>query len=195
MPRRILITDLHPGTMSLVGALAQACHEGATAAGHQVRALALSGMAFDPDLGQSGFRGTPPLEPDLVQFLEALTWAEHWILLAPMWWGGLPARAKGLLDRTLLPGFAFDPRQRRLGLPKPLLGGRSARVILTSDTPGWAFGLLYRSALRHQLQRQILGYVGIRPSRFTMFAPVEHSTDAQRTGWLQQSKALGAGAR
>jgi putative NADPH-quinone reductase len=191
MSRRILICDLHPARQSLSAALAQAYRDGAEAAGHQTRTVALSQMAFNPDLGQAGFRNAPALEPDLETFRTDLAWAEHVVLIAPMWWGGLPAKAKGLFDRTLLPGHAFDPRQRKHGLPKPLLSGRSGRLILTSDTPGWAFWLMYARALRHQVRRQILAYVGIKPRGFTHFSPVEHSTDQIRARWLAKAEALG----
>jgi putative NADPH-quinone reductase len=191
MSRRILVADLHPGRLSFSAALAQAYREGAEAAGHQTRSVTLSGMTFNPDLGQSGFRNAPTAEPDVQAFRDSLAWAEHVVLISPMWWGGLPAKAKGLFDRSLVPGFAFDPRQRRMGLPRPLLAGRTGRVILTSDTPGWAFWLIYARALRHQMQRQILAYVGIAPRGFTHFSPVEHSTDQIRARWLAQTRALG----
>ena len=191
MSRRILICNLHPASQSLSAALAQAYREGAAAAGHQTRTAALSDMAFDPDFGQSTFRNAPALEPDLTAFRDDLAWAEHVVLVAPMWWGGLPAKAKGLFDRTLLPGYAFDPRNRRLGLPKPLLAGRTGRLILTSDTPGWAFRLMYARALKHQVQRQILAYIGIKPGGFTHFSPVEHATDQIRARWLAMTGALG----
>jgi NAD(P)H dehydrogenase (quinone) len=194
MSRRILVADLHPGRLSLSAALAQAYRDGAEAAGHELRHLALSEMQFNPDFGQAGFRNAPALEPDLDRFRDDLHWAEHLVFISPMWWGGLPAKAKGLFDRTFLPGYAFDPRQKRMGLPKPLLAGRSARFILTSDSPSLAFWLTYRGALRHQLQRQILAYVGIRPMRFTHFSPVELSTDQIRRGWLGQSRSLGTRA-
>ena len=191
MSRRILVADLHPARVSLAAGLAQAYRTGAEGAGHQTRTATLSGMTFNPDFGPSSFRNAPALEPDLQAFRDSLTWAKHIVLILPMWWGGLPAKTKGLFDRTLLPGYAFDPRQKRMGLPKPLLSGRTARLILTSDTPGWAFGLLYRTALKHQVQRQILSYVGIKPAGFTHFSPVEHSTDTIRARWLTQTEALG----
>lgn len=191
MPRRILVADLHPAPQSLAAALAQAYQTGAAAAGHQTRLVHLSAMSFNPDLGQSGFRNAPALEPDLQAFRNDLAWAEHVVLVTPMWWGGLPAKTKGLFDRTFLPGYAFDPRDRRMGLPKPLLAGRTGRLILTSDTPGWAFWLMYARALKHQVQRQILSYVGIKPQGFTHFSPVEHSTDQIRARWLAQTEDLG----
>jgi NAD(P)H dehydrogenase (quinone) len=32
-------------------------------------------------------------------------------LVYPVWWGSVPAIMKGFLDRTLLPGFAFQKRE------------------------------------------------------------------------------------
>jgi NAD(P)H dehydrogenase (quinone) len=194
MSRRILIADLHPSRLSLSAALAQAYAKGATDKGHEVRTASLSGMVFNPDFGQSEFRNAPALEPDLDRFRADLTWAAHVVFVSPMWWGGLPAKAKGLFDRTFLPGYAFDPRERRMGVPKPLLSGRTARVILTSDTPGWAFWLMYRKALKHQLDRQILRFVGLKPVGLTHFSPVEHSTADIRARWLGDTRLLGTQA-
>ncbi len=191
MSRRILVANLHPARVSLSSGLAQAYQKGAAAGGHQLRLSSLSDMQFDPDFGQAGYKQSKPLEADLVKFQEDLLWAEHVVFVGPLWWGGLPAKAKGLFDRVLLPGYAFDPRVRSMGLPKPLLKGRTSRLILTSDTPGWAFRLLYRQALRHQMQRQILGFTGIAPMRLTFLAPVDHSTQTIRTRWLSMAEGLG----
>lgn len=194
MSRRILIADLHPARLSLSATLAQAYRDGAEAAGHDVRTARLSEMSFDPDFGQASFRNAPALEPDLETFRENLVWAEHVVFVTPMWWGGLPAKAKGLFDRVLLPGFAFDPRQRRMGVPTPLLTGRTAHFMLTSDTPAWAFWLLYGRALQQQVHRQILSFVGLKPVRHTHFSPVEHSTPQIRDRWLGDTRRLGARA-
>lgn len=194
MPRRLCLLTLHPATGSFNHALAQAYAEGAARAGHALARHDLATMTFDPDFGRSDYRGAPRPEPDLAAFLADLRAADHLVLVAPMWWGGLPARAKGLFDRAFLPGIAFDPRHRRHGLPQPLLAGRSARLILTSDTPGWAFRLLYGQALRRQLARQVLGFAGIAPMAMTHLSPVERSTPAIRAAWLARVAALGARA-
>lgn len=165
---------------------------GAEAAGHQIRTATLSQMAFDPDFGQASFHSAPALEPDLETFREDLLWADHVVLVAPMWWGGLPARTKGLFDRILLPGFDFDPRQRRMGAPTPLLSGRTAHFMLTSDTPAWAFWLMDGRALKQQVHRQILSFVGLKPVRHTHFSPVEHSTPERRARWLADTRLLGS---
>lgn len=192
MPRRILALTLHPAPVSFNAALVETYAEAAAGQGHELRQHALHALEFDTDFGQAGYANAKPLEPDLEAFMEDLAWAEHLVLSTPMWWGGLPAKAKGLFDRTFLPGRAFDPRQPQIfGLPKPLLTGKTARVFVTSDTPDIAFNWVYGGGLRKQLSRQILGFVGIKPVRFSHFSPVEHSDSERRQAWLSQARALG----
>jgi putative NADPH-quinone reductase len=191
MPAPVLLVTLHPDAASFNTALADAYAAGAASAGHALLRHDLAAMQFDPDFGFASYRGAKPLEPDLERFAADLLAARHLVLVAPMWWGGLPAKAKGLFDRVLVPGFAFDPRKRRFGMPKPLLTGRTARLVLTSDTPGWYFGLAYRSALRRQVEGQILRFCGIRPTGFTHLSPVQDSTPERRAAWLGAMGALG----
>ena len=109
--------------------------------------------------------------------------------------GGLPARLKGLIDRAFLPGRTFDTKNTGLGgMPSPMLSGRTARVILTSDTPGWIMRLLYRRALIWQLRGQILGFVGIKPTRVTWFAGASHPKSGLVERWFDKVKAIGAQA-
>ena len=117
------------------------------------------------------------------------------MMSTPMWWGGLPAKLKGLFDRALLPGRAFDTRKKSLfGLPLPMLSGRSARVVITSDTPGWFMRLAYKNALIWQLRRQILEFVGLKPTRLTHLGPASEARPEQVQRWVKQIQDLGAQA-
>ena len=186
--KRILVLDGHPASGSLSRQMAQSYARAAEAAGHKVRLLLLSEMAFDPDYGFAGYKQHKPLEPDLEQFLSDLEWCDHFVFATPMWWGGLPAKLKGLFDRTFLPGRTFDSRGK--GLPKPLLTGRSAQVILTSDSPWWYFRFLLHRPLYWQIKRQILGFVGFKPVRVVHFAQASHAGEGQVARWLDQVRAL-----
>lgn len=50
----------------------------------------------------------------------------------------MPARLKGLLDRTLLSGFAFQYVKGK-AQPLRLLAGKTARLLLTMDSPVWYY--------------------------------------------------------
>ncbi|MGJ8546577.1 MAG: NAD(P)H-dependent oxidoreductase [Sulfitobacter sp.] len=193
--KRIFILNGHPARASLSHHLAETYGAAAQGAGHEIRVMHLHDMDFDPDFGFAGYAQTKPLEADLEQALENLRWCEHVVMVAPMWWGGVPAKLKGVFDRAFLPGTAFDPRQMKLGTPKPLLAGRTARVVLTSDTPDWFFRLVYRYGLIHQLRAQVFGYVGIKPVALSHFAAASHPKPERLGRWVKKVAALGAAGK
>lgn len=186
---RILVLLGHPRRESFAAALAERYAAAAGAAGHEIRRLALPDVAVD--LAPPDYRAKDEAPPAWVAAVQAdLAWAEHLVLVAPMWWGRLPAALEALIDRVFLPGFAFryhatDPWWDRL------LAGRSARVILTMDTPPWVLRWLWRDPIGHRLRRQVLGFVGFAPIAITRLGPVRTSTPARRARWLAEVEALG----
>ena len=147
------------------------------------------------DYGVGGYKAIKPLEPVLDTFLSDLEWADHIVMSTPLWWGAIPAKLKGLFDRALIPGRTFDTRNPNLiGLPAPMLKGKTARVLLTSDTPPLLLRLFYSNAIKKIISRQILGFVGIKPTRYSQFAPATHPKNQKVAGWLKQVADLGARA-
>ncbi len=189
--RNIYVLNGHPGETSLSRSIAETYANAAQAAGHEVRLTHLRDLAFDPDHAFAGYEQHKPLEPGLVTFQEDVDWADHIVMTTPMWWGGLPAKLKGLIDRAFLPGWAFDGRQRtKIGMPLPLLTGKTARAFVNSDTPDFFFGLLYRKALLRQIKGQIFEFSGIKPTRITHFAPASDADKRKVEPWLSTVKAL-----
>ncbi len=193
--KRILLLNGHPAERSLSQKFILSYAKAAEASGHDVRTVHIRDLDFDPDYGFGGYTNHKPLEPDLEAVLKDLEWSEHLVLATPLWWGGLPAKFKGLIDRAFLPGKTFDTRNTTLiGLPKPLLTGKTARVIVTADTPGWFLRIFYKNAILNQLKGQILGFVGFKPVRFTYFAGASHPKEGQIDKWASMVEALGAQA-
>ena len=190
--KRIFILNGHPAEHSLSRTLVEAYADAARQAGHEVRITHLHDLHFDGDFEWVNFEHPKPLEPALEQWLQDLSWSEHFMMSTPMWWGGLPAKLKGLFDRALLPGRAFDTRKKTLlGLPTPMLTGRTARVVITSDTPGWFMRLAYKNALLWQVRRQILEFVGLKPTRLTHLGPASEAKPEQVQRWVKQIQQLG----
>ncbi|MEO1493888.1 MAG: NAD(P)H-dependent oxidoreductase [Pseudomonadota bacterium] len=193
-PKRVFVLNGHPAETSLSRSLAEAYADSARAAGHEVRVTHLHDLSFDPDYEFGGYKTQKPLEPQLETVLQDIEWSEHVVVTTPMWWGGLPAKLKGLFDRTLLPGRAFDTRTTTaMGLPAPMLTGRTGRVFMTSDTPGWIMGLFYRSAMLRQVRDQILGFVGIT-SQVTHFSGATHPKPGMVEAWIARVQQFGAKA-
>lgn len=193
--KRIFILNGHPAERSLSRTLVEAYAERAREAGHEVRITHLHDLAFDTDFGRADFLQSKPLEPALEQFLEDLSWSQHFMMSTPMWWGGMPAKLKGLFDRALLPGRAFDTRNtNRMGLPLPMLSGRSARVFITSDTPSWFMRLAYKNAMLWQLRRQILAFIGLKPTKLTHLGPASKAKPEQVQRWVELVQKMGSQA-
>lgn len=184
--KKILVILGHPRKDSLCGALAAAYAESARAAGAELRELTLADMVFDPVL-HAGYLGEQALEADLVAAREAIQWAEHLVFVYPTWWGGLPALLKGFVDRVFLPGFAFKYRKDSPWWDR-LLAGRSARLLVTMDTPPFFYRWLYRMPGHHQMRRTILEFCGIKPVRISQFGPVKGSTGARRGKWIDAAR-------
>ncbi|KQB95297.1 NAD(P)H dehydrogenase [Loktanella sp. 1ANDIMAR09] len=189
--KRILVLNGHPGETSLSRHFAERYVQSAAQSGADVRVHHLPEMVFDMDFGQGNYSQFKPLEPVLEAFLSDLEWAEHFVMLTPMWWGGLPAKLKGLFDRAFLPNRTFNTKVLKMGMPTPMLTGKTARVIMTSDTPRWFERLIYRNAIMRQLDKQILGFVGIKPVRYTYFSGASDATAPTILKWGNTVSKLG----
>ncbi|MHA7772169.1 NAD(P)H-dependent oxidoreductase [Roseibium sp. M-1] len=187
---RILVLDGHPAVGSFCGALAGEYAGNAEKNGHEVRVRSLSKLDFDADFGVSSFKDAKPLEPDLDALWEDILWCQHLVVVHPLWWGGLPAKLKGLFDRLLLPGMAFQYIKGK-PFPEKLLKGRTSEVLVTSDTPGWYFRWFYGAGAKKQTEKQILDFCGLKTKGYHMFSPIRGSSDASRAKMLAKAGGLG----
>ena len=172
-----LVIDGHPHPASLTAALAARYAESFGDA----RLLAVRDLDFDADL-HGGLRAAQPLEPDLVDAAHALVAADHIVVAAPVWWGSVPARLKGFFDRVLQRRWAYEYRGR---IPHGRLGGRSGRLIVTSDSP-WLYLHTVGDSTVHQVREATLRFVGLKPVRLSRFTSVRTSDAPRRERWLEQ---------
>lgn len=196
MARKILILDGHPAEESLARSLAKTYAAAASAEGNEVRIHHLKDMDFDMDFGVNRTRYGKELEPVLQAFMDDMKWAEHVVITFPMWWGNMPAKLKGLFDRALLPGLAYDPRNPlRTGQPAPLLGGRSCRVMITGDTPGFVQRWIFGNALQRHLKAQILGFIGLKPVRISYLGGIKDAKPEAIETHLKAAEEFGRQAQ
>ena len=183
----------HPQSDSLCGALAEAYARGASSSGASLEVLRLGELRFDPvQRERRGYAGTDAdLEPDLQRAQEMIERADQLVFVFPSWWGTMPALLKGFVDRAFLPGFAFKPRKGS-AFPEKLLKGKTARIIVTMDTPSFWHALIYRAPAENALRRATLEFCGVRPVRVTRFDRVRSSSPETRTRWLEKARTLGA---
>ena len=185
---RITIIDGHPDPAEgrFIHSLADAYEAGAGAAGHHIRRISVATLKFPLVRTQSEWEhGVVP--PDIEQAQSAIMEAEHLVILYPLWLGDMPALLKAFLEQVARPSFAF--RYREKGFPEKLLRGRSARIIVTMGMPAILYRIVYRSHSLKSLERNILGFTGVKPTRHSIIGSIAHQR--QRDRWLKRVESLG----
>ena len=188
---KILVVMGHPGINSFCSIMSRHYSEGALAGGAEVKTLNLAELDFNLNLG-AGYRdrsGTE-LEPDVKRSQELLVWADHYVFVFPVWWGGLPALMKGWVDRVFLPGFAFKYRKNSPFWDK-LLVGKTARVIMTMKAPVWYYRLVYGGPVDKSFVNTTLKFCGVGPVGVTRIGSIENLNENKREMLLSKIGKLG----
>jgi len=176
--KKIFILLGHPDNDSLNWTLADEYQRGAESQMHDVRRMNLEEMTFDVVL-RHGYRSIQELEPDLKMFQENVKWCDHLVVIYPSWWATMPAKLKGLIDRTWLPGFAYHFHKDGMGWDK-LMKGKSASIIITSDSIPWIQRLLFGDTT-NELKRGIFGFAGFSPVSVHQFGNIKNADMNKRS--------------
>src|SRR4249920_3883667 len=188
MGKHIAIIQGHPDSSvrhfghALADEYAKGCEDG----GHEVRRIEVATLDFPLLLTKEDFeKGRPP--DSIRQAQDAIKWADHLVILYPLWLGSMPALLKAFLEQVLRPGFAFE-YQPSGGVPRKLLTEKSARIVVTMGMPAFAYRWFFLAHSLKSLQRNILGFCGIRPVKSTLIGNIEGMTEPQRLNWLDEMR-------
>ena len=169
MKRHIVVIEGHPDPSHerLNHALADTYAAAAQAANHDVRRIAVGLTDFPILRTAADFQtGHPPAA--IAKAQEDIAWADHVAIFYPLWHGDMPALLKAFIEQTFRPGFSMDyggPGR----LPKQLLRGKSARIVVTMGMPPIIYRWMFGAHSLKNLQRNILGMCGMRPVRTALF--------------------------
>jgi putative NADPH-quinone reductase len=193
MPKRITIIQGHPdpNERHFGHTLADAYAKGAQEAGHEVKRIGVAELKF-PLLHSKKDWESGPTPEAIGQTQAAIAWANHLVILYPLWLGAMPALLKGFLEQVLRPGFAFDYRSK--GMPKKLLTGKSARIVVTMGMPALVYRWYFGAHSLKSLERNILRFVGIGPIRASLIGMVE-GKPTRRDRSIARMRALGRAGR
>ncbi|OGG49906.1 hypothetical protein A2763_01845 [Candidatus Kaiserbacteria bacterium RIFCSPHIGHO2_01_FULL_54_36] len=190
--KKIMVLLGHPDKSGFCGEMADAYESAARAAGHTVERMNVGEMQFDPILHR-GYREQQDLEPDLVRFQQLVTSSDHFVVVYPVWWVGMPALLKGLFDRAWLPGSAFRYIKTKTGKRTifwhRLFSGKTARILMASGTHPLLVRFLPGN-VNAQLKWGILWFAGFSV-RTKWFGPSENIPEARKARWLAQVRELG----
>lgn len=189
--QRALMLFGHPEPDSFNGQLAAHYCAGYRAAGGAIDRIDLAELEFDPVM-RGGYRTSQPLEPDLERLRAAIERADRLVWVFPTWWAAPPAFVRAVVERVFVPGWAFRYEPGR-ALPRGLLAGRSARVIVTMDAPGWWYTAVNQRAIHRSFGTATLSFCGLAPVSFTTIHGVRKMDSDRRAKWCARVTALAAG--
>ena len=188
--KKIVVINGHPDPSGarFVAALAAAYLTGASEAGHAIRRIDVGELNLPAIHSMGEF--TAEASPGAKAAQEAIAWADHVVVLYPLWLGGPPAVLKAFFEQVFRYGFALGGEGPGL---KGLLKGRSARVFVTMGMPGPIFRLVFDAPGLKAVTRGILMICGLRPVRSTVIGMVDASPRRRET-MLRKARRLGAAA-
>ncbi len=186
---RLLLVFCHPDPASYGAALRTTAVEALTVAGHELREIDLYALSFNPvfsaDEKRTYLSATEHNIANVAEHVDALRWAEGWVVVYPTWFYGPPAMLKGWLERVWLPGVTFRvavAKQRTIG--GELRNIRRFVGITTSGSPWWWLTLIGNPG-RSLFMR------GLRPlyakgcrMKWLQLHNMNHVTQAEREGFL-----------
>lgn len=191
MGKRIAIIQGHPDGQArhFCHALADEYAKGCEDGGHATRLVEVAMLEFPLLRTKEEFEKGRALD-SIRQAQEAIRWADHLVILYPLWLGSMPALLKAFFEQVFRPGVAFE-YQAQGQMVKKLFTGKSARVVVTMGMPAFVYRWWFRAHSLKSLQRNILEFCGIRSIRTTLIGSIESMTEEQRAGWLDEMRGLG----
>lgn len=194
MAKQILIIHGHPdASRAHFGhALVEHYAEGARRAGHSVRIIAVATLDFPLLRDPEDFQHGQPV-PAIAAAQTDFAWANHVVIVYPLWLGAMPALLRAFFEQVFRPGFAFVPASGGK-LWQKKLKGKSCRIVVTMGMPALAYRWIFGAHSLKSLERSILGFCGIGPIRETLIGMVEADA-GKRAKWLQRLQALGEQGR
>ena len=191
MPKKVLVIQANPDpSAERFGRQLEKAYIGAARkAGHDVIALDLARLSIPPLTSKAEYE-KGPVPKEIATAQKQVLAAEHIVFIFPLWLGDMPALLKAFLEQLLRPGFAYAGSTEK-GLPKKLLKGKSARIIITMGMPAAFYRLYYRAHSLKNLKRNILAFCGISPARETLVGLVEAKDSTARKRWLEKMEEIG----
>lgn len=188
--KKIMIIDGHPDPHEerfchvLVNSYALA----AAGAGHTVRRATLAGVNV-PFLRSEAEWEQESVHADLTEAQEGIRWADHLVVVYPLWLGSMPALLQAFLEQVLRPGFAVPSSDRNFN--GGLLQSKSARIVVTMAMPALLLRVFILAQDLVMPSRNVLHLAGMRPVVATLIGDVGGMDDARRRRWLARIERLG----
>lgn len=189
--KHIAIIQGHPdpGGNHFCHALAEAYIKGAKSSGHDVEVIDIAQIDFPILRVPREFEHDETPEA-IKQAQRIIQSAQHLVIIYPLWLGTLPAYLQAFFEQTFRPGFAALKGDEGKTWKK-LLTGRTAHIVVTMGMPAFAYRWYFFAHSLKCLERNILGFCGIKTTKETLIGMVESIGDKERKQWLEKMEQFG----
>ena len=175
-----------------------AVERGLRKSGQPFRIINLDQDDFDPvmrskDLlafvgaGKGGPDALDAVDDQVKEYKRHLEWAEHLVMIFPIWWMTMPAMTKGFVDKVIFPAVAYNMEGGRL---VSRLSVRKVSVITTMNTPADVYRERFNNAVEGSLINGTFRQIGIEDIRWTSINGVKQASQEQRVKWLEKVEAM-----
>lgn len=186
----VLVLHAHPDPTSFNRALVDRAVAGLESAGHDCELIDLYGIDYRAALSteeHAGYASREPIvDPVVAQHARLVQSCDVLVFVYPTWWSSLPAILKGWMERTLVPGVAFD-LDPGTGTLAPRLQHIHHIVGITTYGSPWWYVKLVNDAGRRTLSRTLRTSTGWR-TRVTWLGlyELDAATEHRRTTFLRR---------
>ena len=191
---KTLIVFNHPYGGSYCAAVMAAVEKGLEKSGQPYKTINLDQDEFDPvmrskDLiafagaGRTGEEALGVVDETVMRYKGMLEWAEHLVMIFPIWWMTMPAMTKGFIDKAIFPAIAYTMDNGRL---ISRLQIKKVTIITTMNTPAEAYRDLFNNAIEGSLINGTFKKIGIEDVRWISLNEVRQASDELRRLWLAQ---------
>jgi putative NADPH-quinone reductase len=193
MAQKILIIDGHPDAerARYCHALADAYTQGAMAAGKETRLITLAETPVEMLRTARAFAALAS-SAHIKAAQADIAWADHLVIVFPLWLGGAPAFLRAFLEQVACGGFFAATEGAGI---RPKFKGKSARLIVTMGMPAFVYRLFFHAHGVRNIIHGVLGFAGFAPVRATFFGAIESVGAAQLKTRLEHTRLLGREGR
>lgn len=190
---KTLIVYNHPYEGSFCNAILMAVQRGLKKGGHTCKVINLDKDNFDPvmrakdlkafaELGRGIESALMNLDPTVFRYKKKLEWADHIVMIFPIWWMSMPAMMKGFVDKVIFPGVAYEMDNGRL--VSRLASLKQVTVISTMNTPADIYRDMFGNSLEGSLIKGTFNQIGIHDAEWISFNMVKQVGTEVREQWL-----------
>ena len=191
---KTLIVFNHPHEGSFCNSILRAVEKGLKAGKFPSRTINLDKDGFDPvmrskDLkafamaGKAMDNALDEVDPLVLRYKEDLEWADHLVLIFPIWWMTSPAMTKGFIDKVIFPEVAYRMEKGRLVSRIPV---DKVTIITTMNTPAGIYRDMFDNSIEGSLVKGTFRQIGIDDVEWISLNGVKQATQEQRIEWLTE---------